>query len=67
LVSIFFSFRAFDVDMLYLAQRFKIPIGEVAISWQEIEGTYTCYICFHSLKVKDTSLLKPNIDESLFR
>ncbi|WAQ98281.1 ALG5-like protein [Mya arenaria] len=30
---------AFDVDLLYLAQRFKIPIGEVAINWQEIEGS----------------------------
>lgn len=38
LITFFSPFRAFDVDMLYLAQRFKIPIGEVAISWQEIEG-----------------------------
>jgi len=30
---------AFDVDMLYLAQHFGIPAGEVAIQWQEIEGT----------------------------
>jgi hypothetical protein len=33
-------FRAFDVDLLYLAQTFNIPIGEVAISWQEIEGKW---------------------------
>ncbi|XP_052280192.1 dolichyl-phosphate beta-glucosyltransferase-like [Dreissena polymorpha] len=30
---------AFDVEMLYLSQRFNIPIGEVDISWQEIEGS----------------------------
>jgi len=30
---------AFDVDLLYLAQYFGIPAGEVAIQWQEIEGT----------------------------
>ncbi|XP_035828169.1 dolichyl-phosphate beta-glucosyltransferase isoform X2 [Aplysia californica] len=30
---------AFDVDLLYLAQYFGIPAGEVAIEWQEIEGT----------------------------
>ncbi|KAK7485918.1 hypothetical protein BaRGS_00022784 [Batillaria attramentaria] len=30
---------AFDVDLLYLAQYFRIPIGEVAITWHEIEGT----------------------------
>ena len=31
-------FRAFDVDMLYIAQCLNIPMAEVAISWQEIEG-----------------------------
>lgn len=30
---------AFDVDMLYLAQYFKIPMSEVAVKWQEIEGS----------------------------
>ncbi|KAL8558469.1 dolichyl-phosphate beta-glucosyltransferase [Nucella lapillus] len=30
---------AFDVELLYLAQYFRIPIGEVAIVWHEIEGT----------------------------
>lgn len=30
--------RAFDVEMLYLAQVLGIPIAEVAVEWQEIEG-----------------------------
>lgn len=30
---------AFDVEMLYLAQALKIPIDEVAVEWNEIEGT----------------------------
>ncbi|XP_061189086.1 dolichyl-phosphate beta-glucosyltransferase-like [Saccostrea echinata] len=30
---------AFDVDMLFLAQYFNIPVGEVAITWTEIEGS----------------------------
>ncbi|XP_072040448.1 dolichyl-phosphate beta-glucosyltransferase-like [Amphiura filiformis] len=30
---------AFDVELLYIAQKLKIPIGEVAINWQEIEGS----------------------------
>lgn len=30
---------AFDVEMLYIAQYFKIPIVEVAVNWQEIEGS----------------------------
>ncbi|KAK8401646.1 hypothetical protein O3P69_001043 [Scylla paramamosain] len=30
---------AFDVEMLYLAQSLKIPIDEVAVEWNEIEGT----------------------------
>ncbi|RUS90121.1 hypothetical protein EGW08_002088 [Elysia chlorotica] len=30
---------AFDVDMLFLAQTLRVPVAEVAIQWQEIEGT----------------------------
>ncbi|XP_041358699.1 dolichyl-phosphate beta-glucosyltransferase-like isoform X2 [Gigantopelta aegis] len=30
---------AFDVEMLYLAQQLNITLGEVAVTWQEIEGT----------------------------
>ena len=30
---------AFDVELLYLAQSFKIPISEVAVNWKEIEGS----------------------------
>lgn len=35
---LFFS-RAFDVELLYLAERLQIPIREVAVTWQEIEGS----------------------------
>nr|CAD7257078.1 unnamed protein product [Timema shepardi] len=31
--------RAFDVEMLYIAQQFEIPIEEVAVNWTEIEGS----------------------------
>lgn len=30
--------RAFDVELLYIAQCFNIPIAEVAVNWTEIEG-----------------------------
>ncbi|XP_013780915.1 dolichyl-phosphate beta-glucosyltransferase-like [Limulus polyphemus] len=30
---------AFDVELLYLAQYFQIPISEVAVKWTEIEGS----------------------------
>ncbi|KAM4859929.1 dolichyl-phosphate beta-glucosyltransferase isoform 4-T4 [Thomomys bottae] len=30
---------AFDVELLYIAQFFKIPIVEVAVNWTEIEGS----------------------------
>lgn len=30
--------RAFDVELLYIAQQLNIPIAEVAVNWQEIEG-----------------------------
>ena len=29
---------AFDVELLYIAQQLKMPIKEVAVNWQEIEG-----------------------------
>lgn len=31
-------FRAFDVELLYIAQLLKIPIAEVAVNWTEIDG-----------------------------
>ena len=31
--------RAFDVELLYIAQCLKISIAEVAVNWQEIEGS----------------------------
>lgn len=30
---------AFDVELLYLAEQIKCTIGEIAINWQEIEGS----------------------------
>ena len=33
-------FRAFDVELLYIAQQLKMPMKEVAVNWQEIEGNY---------------------------
>uniref|UniRef100_A0A4W4EN40 Dolichyl-phosphate beta-glucosyltransferase n=1 Tax=Electrophorus electricus TaxID=8005 RepID=A0A4W4EN40_ELEEL len=30
---------AFDVELLYVAQRLKIPVAEVAVNWTEIEGS----------------------------
>ncbi|NXF77175.1 ALG5 glucosyltransferase, partial [Sclerurus mexicanus] len=30
---------AFDVELLYIAQRLKIPIAEIAVNWTEIEGS----------------------------
>ena len=31
-------YRAFDVELLYIAQTLGIPISEVAVNWQEIDG-----------------------------
>lgn len=38
-LSLFYH-RAFDVELLYIAQCFKIPIAEVAVNWTEIEGRF---------------------------
>lgn len=54
--------RAFDVELLYIAQCFKIPIAEVAVNWTEIEGwcvvkyvmhcTWVCLLLFKWLLFK---------------
>ena len=38
------SYRAFDVELLYIAQQLGMPVSEVAVNWKEIEGVYmlTC-------------------------
>ena len=30
---------AFDVEVLYIAQKLNIPIGEVAVNWKEVDGS----------------------------
>jgi dolichyl-phosphate beta-glucosyltransferase len=30
---------AFDVELLYLAERLRIPIKEVAVEWHEVDGS----------------------------
>ena len=32
--------RAFDVELLYIAESLGIPVDEVAVYWTEIEGNY---------------------------
>lgn len=32
-------YRAFDVELLYIAQKMNIPITEVAVNWTEIDGS----------------------------
>ena len=33
-----FLFRAFDVELLYIGQQLGMPMKEVAVNWEEIEG-----------------------------
>lgn len=33
------SCRAFDVELLYIAEQLRIPIVEVDVNWQEIPGS----------------------------
>lgn len=37
-IFIFLLRRAFDVEVLYIAQQLHIPVSEVAVNWKEIEG-----------------------------
>lgn len=32
-------FRAFDVEIMYIAKCLKVPGSEVAVNWTEIEGS----------------------------
>ncbi len=32
-------FRAFDVELLYIAEKLNIPVVEVDVNWQEIPGS----------------------------
>lgn len=38
LTGLYVMSRAFDVELLYIAQQLGIPVREVAVNWQEIEG-----------------------------
>ena len=33
-------YRAFDVELLYIAQQLGMPIKEVPVNWQEIDGEF---------------------------
>ena len=37
--NLIFLFRAFDVELLYIAEHLNIPIVEVDVNWQEIPGS----------------------------
>ena len=43
--------RAFDVDLLHIAEHFSVPVSEVAVNWHEIPGVYIhyCLWCILSL------------------
>lgn len=30
---------AFDVELLYLAERLKVPVAEVGVEWHEVDGS----------------------------
>ena len=38
MVNFVVHFRAFDVDILHIAQHYNIPVTEVAVTWSEIDG-----------------------------
>jgi dolichyl-phosphate beta-glucosyltransferase len=37
--KIFAIKRAFDVDLLYIAEHFKLKIYEININWHEVDGS----------------------------
>lgn len=47
--------RAFDVELLYMAQRLHMPVIEVGVNWKEIEGVelyvYMMYCVFQCVRL----------------
>ena len=44
--------RAFDVELLYIAQELGMPIKEVPVNWQEIDGlSHKTCLCIVSLSL----------------
>ena len=41
--------RAFDVELLYIAQELGMPIKEVPVNWQEIDGPSRNRLVLYSL------------------
>ena len=39
LIGIEYISRAFDVDLLYIAEQFKIKVFEQDVNWQECDGS----------------------------
>ena len=39
MISLNLHFRAFDVELLYIAEKLNIPIVEVDVNWEEIPGS----------------------------
>lgn len=39
MTKVLIGFRAFDVELLFIAESFKTPIDEIAVNWTEIEGS----------------------------
>lgn len=49
--------RAFDVELLHIAQCFNIPIAEVAVNWTEIDGNVTrLFLLFFDLLLHESQV-----------
>ena len=62
--------RAFDVELLYIARYFNIPIAEVAVNWEEIEGNFCLRLIdaadFIIFRIKINSLVERITDGKRF-
>lgn len=39
ILTLYYDFRAFDVELLFIAESFKMKIDEISVNWTEIEGS----------------------------
>lgn len=51
----------FDVELIYLAQRLRIPVVEASVNWTEIAGE--AHVCIHHLLLLAPCKVHGPIDE----
>eukprot|EP00800_Vazella_pourtalesii_P021796 TRINITY_DN823_c0_g1_i1.p1 TRINITY_DN823_c0_g1~~TRINITY_DN823_c0_g1_i1.p1 ORF type:complete len:331 (-),score=50.34 TRINITY_DN823_c0_g1_i1:162-1154(-) len=58
---------AFDVEVLYIAQKLNIPIGEVAVNWKEVDGSKVVPILTGMQMARDIFFIRMRYSFSIWK